>query len=58
MFHYHNRDGREIEFLLERRGRVVGLKAKSATSVGRDDPRHLLWLRNHLGAVFHYGAVP
>ena len=57
LFHYRNRDGHEIDFLLERRGRVIGLEVKSATSVGRGDARHLLGLRDRLGADFHYGAV-
>ena len=57
LFHYRNRDGREIDFLLERRGRVVGIEVKSATSVRRDDATHLLWLRDRLGPDFHYGAV-
>ncbi|MYB25166.1 MAG: ATP-binding protein [Acidimicrobiia bacterium] len=57
LFHYRNRDGREIDFLLERRGRVVGIEVKSATSVSRDDARHLMWLRDRLGGDFHYGAV-
>ena len=57
LFHYRNRDGREIDFLLERRGRVVGIEVKAATSVGRDDAKHLLWLRDRLSETFHYGAV-
>ena len=57
LFHYRNRDGREIDFLLERPGRVVGIEVKAATSVGRDDARHLLWLRDRLADTFHYGAV-
>ncbi len=57
LFHLRSRDGREVDVLLERRGRVVGLEVKSATAVDRSDAKGLLWLRNQLGTDFHYGAV-
>lgn len=57
LFHYRNRDGREVDLLLERRGTVVGLEVKSARSVRRDDAKHLVWLRDRLGETFRYGAV-
>ena len=57
MFHFRDRSGHEIDFVLERRGRIVGLEVKSATRAGRDDARSLLWLRDRLGDAFHLGAV-
>lgn len=57
LFHYRNRDGREVDFLLERQGRVVGLEVKAATSVKRQDTKHLRWLRDRLVEDFHCGVV-
>ena len=57
MFHFRDRSGREIDCVLERGGRVVGLEVKSATRVGRHDARSLIWLRDHLGDRFHLGVV-
>ncbi|NUR73776.1 MAG: ATP-binding protein [Hamadaea sp.] len=53
-----NTDGREVDFILEERdGRVVALEIKAAASVGPNDARHLIWLRDKLGDRFAMGAV-
>jgi uncharacterized protein len=40
-----SRDGREIDFILERRnGEVVAIEAKASSTVTRDDFRQLRWL--------------
>ena len=57
MFHFRDRSGHEVDFVLERRGRLVGLEVKSATSVDRSDARSLMWLRDQLGDALHLGAV-
>jgi len=57
MFHLRDRDGKEVDIVLERHGRVVGLEAKSSTVVDRSDARTLLWLRDRLGDAFTFGAV-
>lgn len=57
MHHFRDHSGREVDVLLERRGRFVGIKVKSATSAGREDTRHLRWLRDLLGDDFHLGIV-
>ena len=57
MFHFRDRSGHEVDFVLERRGRLVGLEVKSATSVDRGDARSLMWLRDQLGDAFHLGVV-
>ncbi len=57
LFHYRNRDGRAVDLLLERRGTVVGLEVKSASSVRREDAKHLIWLRDRLDESFRFGAV-
>lgn len=57
LYHFRTRDGNEVDLVLERRGRVVGLEVKSATSVRASDAKGLRWLRDKLGADFRYGAV-
>ena len=57
MFHFRDRSGREIDCVLERGGRVVGLEVKSSTGAGRHDAKSLIWLRDQLGDRFHLGVV-
>lgn len=57
LFHFRQRDGHEVDVVLERRGRVVGLEVKSSTSVSRADARGLAWLRDRLGDDFVRGVV-
>lgn len=57
LFHFRDRDGHEVDIVLEQRGRIVGLEVKSATSVDRSDAKGLMWLRDKVGDDFCYGAV-
>ena len=57
LFHFRDRDGHEVDIVLEQRGRIVGLEVKSATAVDRSDAKGLMWLRDKVGDDFHYGAV-
>jgi predicted AAA+ superfamily ATPase len=58
MFHFRDRDGREVDLVLERRdGSVVGIEAKASATAGRDDFRGLRHLRERLGERFAYGAL-
>lgn len=57
MHHFRDHSGREVDVLLERRGRFVGIEVKSGTSAGREDARHLRWLRDLLGDSFELGVV-
>lgn len=56
-FHFRDRDGHEVDVVLEQRGRIVALEVKSATAVDRSDAKGLMWLRDKIGKDFHYGAV-
>lgn len=57
LFHFRDRDGHEVDMVLEQRGRIVGLEVKSATAVDRADAKGLMWLRDKVGDDFRYGAV-
>ena len=56
-FHARDRDGKEVDIVLESRGRLVGVEVKSSSIVGRDDAKGLLWLRDRLGDAFAAGVV-
>jgi len=57
MFHLRDRDGKEVDIVLESHGRIVGIEVKSSSIVSRDDARSLLWLRDRLGDNFAGGAI-
>jgi hypothetical protein len=58
LYFYRDGNGREIDFLLERRdGRVAAVEVKTASTVGPKDFRHLRWLREALGDRFAGGYV-
>ncbi len=58
LFHFRDRDGREVDLVLERRdGSVVGIEAKASATAGRDDFRGLRLLRKRLGERFAFGSV-
>lgn len=58
VFHFRDRDGREVDLVLERRdGSVAGVEVKSAASVSTADFRGLRHLRDKLGERFKLGVV-
>ncbi|MEV0360759.1 ATP-binding protein [Nocardia sp. NPDC050697] len=58
LFHYRTRDQIEVDAVLEnRRGEVVGIEVKAASTVGADDFRGLRHLAERLGADFRTGIV-
>jgi uncharacterized protein len=57
-YHYRDRDGREVDIVLERReGTVVGIEVKSAASASPSDFRGLRHLRDRLGNRFKAGVL-
>ncbi len=58
MSHYRTRDQVEVDIVLEdRRGRVVAIEVKAASTVGRDDFRGLRHLGDRLGDDLVAGFV-
>jgi len=58
LMHYRDRQGVEVDLLLEdRRRRVVGIEVKSGTDIGHRDVRHLATLRDSLGDRFIAGVI-
>lgn len=58
LFHVRDRDGREVDLLVELPGgRVAGIEVKASSSPTRRDAKHLMWLRDVLGDRFVCGVV-
>ena len=58
MWHYRDRDGAEVDLLLEHAdGRVVGIEVKAASTVSGRDTKGLRLLAERLGERFHAGFV-
>jgi uncharacterized protein len=58
LYYYRDRDGREVDFLLERRnGQIVAIEVKASATVGPGDIRHLRWLADKLGDRFVGGYI-
>lgn len=58
LFHYRDRDGREVDLVLERRdGSVAAVEVKAAASVSSGDFRGLRHLRDKLGTRFKAGVL-
>ncbi len=58
LYHFRDRDGREIDCVLQTPdGRVVGVEVKASATVNIHDFRHLSFARDRLGDQFITGAV-
>ncbi len=58
LYHYRDRDGREIDFICEGPGgSIVAIEIKASVSPRSTDTQHLAWLRDKLGDRFVAGIV-
>lgn len=58
LYHYRDRDGREVDVILERHdGATIAIEVKAAASVDASDFRGLAHVRDALGERFRAGAV-
>ena len=59
LYHLRTEGGRqEVDLLIELGGdRVVAIEVKAAAAVGREEAKHLIWLRDKLGERFLAGVV-
>lgn len=55
--HFRDRDSVEIDFVLERAGRIVGIEVKAAATVKPDDFHGLKRLREATGPAFSSGII-
>jgi predicted AAA+ superfamily ATPase len=64
LFHYRDREKREIDFIIEREDQsILGIEVKAGSAIGRNDFRHLKWFRDNIagdrpftGIVLYAGA--
>jgi len=58
MFHFRDRDGAEVDIVLEHPdGRIVGIEVKATSTVRSEDFRGLRYLGERLGDRFAYGVL-
>jgi hypothetical protein len=58
LFHYHDREGREVDAILEdNTGRIVGIEVKSTQTIRPDDLHGLRYLKDKLGSRMHAGYI-
>lgn len=49
LFHYRDREKREIDFLIEREDNaLLVIEIKAGSAVGKNDFKHLRWFQNNL----------
>lgn len=49
MYHYRDREKREVDFLIENQGGdLLGIEVKAGSSLGKNDFKHLEWFRDHV----------
>jgi uncharacterized protein len=49
LYHYRDREQREIDFLVERAdGALLGIEIKAATTVTKDDFKHMMWFQGNI----------
>jgi uncharacterized protein len=66
LYHYRDREQREIDFLIEREDHaILGIEVKSSTSIQKKDFKHLQWFHENLskerpfiGIVLYSGKLP
>jgi predicted AAA+ superfamily ATPase len=66
LFHYRDREKREIDFLIEREdSALLGIEVKAGSAVGENDFKHLKWFQNNLakkrpfvGIILYTGEIP
>ena len=48
MYHYRDREKREIDFIIQDSNNIYGIEVKSGTSISKDHFKHLKWFNNNL----------
>ena len=66
LFHYRDREKREIDFLIEREDNaLLGIEIKAGSAIGKNDFKHITWFQNNLakskefiGIILYTGQFP
>ena len=57
IYYYRTSDQKEIDFILEISGRVIGVEVKSSKTISKDDFKHIYHLKENLQSKFDKGIV-
>lgn len=58
LFHYRDREKREIDFLLEHEGGgLLGIEVKTGTTIGKNAFKHMSWFQTHLAKKQHFTGI-
>ena len=58
LFHYRDREKREIDFLVEREDRaLLGIEVKAGSTIGRNDFRTLRWFKENIAGDREFTGV-
>lgn len=58
LFHYRDREKREIDFLVEREdGALLGIEVKAGSTIGRNDSRTLKWFKENIAGDREFTGV-
>lgn len=66
LFHYRDREKREIDFLIEREDNaLLGIEIKAGSAISKNDFNHMMWFQNNLvknqkfiGVILYTGKTP
>ena len=66
LFHYRDREKREIDFLIEREDNgLLGIEIKAGSAIDKRDFKHMIWFQNNLaknrvfiGVILYSGEYP
>lgn len=66
LFHYRDREKREIDFLVEREdGALLGIEIKAGSAISKNNFKHMKWFQNNLaksqkfiGIILYTGQHP
>ncbi len=58
LYHFRERSGKEVDVILENAaGKVVAIEVKASSTIGKNDLKHIKFLREKLGSQFQRGVV-
>ncbi|MCY3972762.1 MAG: ATP-binding protein [Candidatus Dadabacteria bacterium] len=58
IYHYRDREGREIDFIIERDdGALLGVEVKAAATARKEDFKHLAWFRDNMAGKRRFVGV-
>lgn len=58
LFHYRDREKREIDFIIERDdGALMGIEVKAGSNLGKNDFKHLKWFKNEVACDRNFVGI-